>query len=178
MLNGFSDDKVMLLNYSYYKPLSGTKVEGILRQSADVEEVVQRVNEYEQGKTEFVPEEDAHVIGDCVKHVLRELPSSPVPASCCTALLEAYKIERKEARVNAMRSAILETFPEPNRRLLQSGKQNGNNNNIPSVIPQVGFGEDGVYTTLPLPCEGREAISNRPLAQIKHIKIKYGKEIQ
>ncbi|KAK4358926.1 hypothetical protein RND71_021155 [Anisodus tanguticus] len=97
----------------------GTKVEGILRQSADVEEVERRVKEYEQGKTEFVLEEDAHVIGDCVKHVLRELPSSPVPASCCTALLEAYKIDRKEARVNAMRSAIVETFPEPNRRLLQ-----------------------------------------------------------
>lgn len=28
-------------------------------------------------------------------------------------------IDRKEARVNAMRAAILETFPEPNRRLLQ-----------------------------------------------------------
>nr|XP_027102572.1 rho GTPase-activating protein 7-like isoform X1 [Coffea arabica] len=97
----------------------GTKVEGILRQSADVEEVDRRVHEYEQGKSEFGPDEDAHVIGDCVKHVLRELPSSPVPASCCTALLEAYKIDRKEARVNALRSAILETFPEPNRRLLQ-----------------------------------------------------------
>ncbi|XP_031121526.1 rho GTPase-activating protein 7-like isoform X2 [Ipomoea triloba] len=98
----------------------GIKVEGILRQSADVEEVEQRVKAYEQqGKTEFGPDEDAHVIGDCVKHVLRELPSSPVPASCCTALLEAYKIDRKEARVNAMRSAIVETFPEPNRRLLQ-----------------------------------------------------------
>ncbi|KAF2291833.1 hypothetical protein GH714_035784 [Hevea brasiliensis] len=97
----------------------GTKVEGILRQSADVEEVEHRVQEYEQGKTEFEADEDAHVVGDCVKHVLRELPSSPVPASCCTALLEAYKIDRKEARTNAMRSAILETFPEPNRRLLQ-----------------------------------------------------------
>ncbi|KAI5673759.1 hypothetical protein M9H77_14123 [Catharanthus roseus] len=97
----------------------GTKVEGILRQSADVEEVDRRVQEYEQGRTEFGPDEDAHVIGDCVKHVLRELPSSPVPASCCTALLEAYKIDRKDARLNAMRSAILETFPEPNRRLLQ-----------------------------------------------------------
>ncbi|XP_057801200.1 rho GTPase-activating protein 7-like isoform X2 [Salvia miltiorrhiza] len=97
----------------------GTKVEGILRQSADVEEVDRRVQEYEQGKTDFDLDEDAHVIGDCVKHVLRELPSSPVPASCCTALLEAYKIDRKEARVNAMRSAILEAFPEPNRRLLQ-----------------------------------------------------------
>ncbi|KAH6814308.1 Rho GTPase activation protein with PH domain-containing protein [Perilla frutescens var. frutescens] len=97
----------------------GIKVEGILRQSADVEEVDRRVQEYEQGKSEFGPDEDAHVIGDCVKHVLRELPSSPVPASCCTALLEAYKIDRKEARVNAMQSAIQETFPEPNRRLLQ-----------------------------------------------------------
>lgn len=29
------------------------------------------------------------------------------------------EIEPKEARLNAMRSAILETFPEPNRRLLQ-----------------------------------------------------------
>ncbi|XP_043691545.1 rho GTPase-activating protein 7-like [Telopea speciosissima] len=97
----------------------GTKVEGILRQSADVEEVDRRVQEYEHGRNEFSTDEDAHVVGDCVKHVLRELPSSPVPASCCTALLEAYRIERKEARVNAMRSAILETFPEPNRRLLQ-----------------------------------------------------------
>ncbi|KAL8527418.1 hypothetical protein ACS0TY_005323 [Phlomoides rotata] len=97
----------------------GIKVEGILRQSADVEEVERRVQEYEQGKNEFSPGEDAHVIGDCVKHVLRELPSSPVPASCCTALLEAYKIDRKEARVNATQSAIQETFPEPNRRLLQ-----------------------------------------------------------
>ncbi|KAL1544988.1 rho GTPase-activating protein 7-like isoform X2 [Salvia divinorum] len=97
----------------------GIKVEGILRQSASVAEVDRRVQEYEQGKTEFDPEEDAHVIGDCVKHVLRELPSSPVPASCCTALLEAYKIDPKEARVNAMRSAILEAFPESNRRLLQ-----------------------------------------------------------
>lgn len=97
----------------------GTKVEGILRQAADVEEVDRRVQEYEQGKTEFGSDEDAHVVGDCVKHVLRELPSSPVPASCCTALLEAYRIDRKEARISAMRSAILETFPEPNRRLLQ-----------------------------------------------------------
>ncbi|KAL9260516.1 Rho GTPase-activating protein 7-like protein [Drosera capensis] len=124
---------------------SGTKVEGILRQSADVEEVERRVQEYEQGKNEFGSDEDVHVVGDCVKvslrlgfpgewqslleyvftqesfaqHVLRELPTSPVPASCCTALLEAHKIDRKEARVNGMRSAIMEAFPEPNRRLLQ-----------------------------------------------------------
>ena len=29
------------------------------------------------------------------------------------------EIDRKEARMSAMRSAIFETFPEPNRRLLQ-----------------------------------------------------------
>ncbi|XP_042003353.1 rho GTPase-activating protein 7-like isoform X1 [Salvia splendens] len=97
----------------------GIEVEGILRQSADVEEVERRVKEYEQGKNVFGHDEDAHVIGDCVKHFLRELPSSPVPASCCTALLEAYKVDRKESRVNAMLTAIQETFPEPNRRLLQ-----------------------------------------------------------
>ncbi|CAA2992208.1 rho GTPase-activating 7-like isoform X1 [Olea europaea subsp. europaea] len=97
----------------------GIKVEGILRQSADVEEVDWRIQEYEKGKIEFGPDEDAHVIGDCVKYVLRELPSSPVPASCCSALLEAYKIDWKDARVNAMRSTIQETFPEPNRCLLQ-----------------------------------------------------------
>ncbi|KAJ3683751.1 hypothetical protein LUZ60_013978 [Juncus effusus] len=97
----------------------GIKVEGILRQAADVEEVDRRVQEYEQGRNEFSPDEDAHVVGDCVKHVLRELPSSPVPASCCTALLEAYRLENKEARISAMRCAIMETFPEPNRRLLQ-----------------------------------------------------------
>ncbi|KAF8050376.1 hypothetical protein N665_1984s0006 [Sinapis alba] len=97
----------------------GTKIEGILRQSADVEEVERRVQEYEQGKTEFTLDEDPHVIGDCIKHVLRELPSSPVSASCCTALLEAYRIESKEARISSLRSAMAETFPEPNRRLLQ-----------------------------------------------------------
>ncbi|KAL6563743.1 hypothetical protein OROGR_002702 [Orobanche gracilis] len=97
----------------------GIRVEGILRQSADVEEVDRRVQEYEQGKTEFDPNEDVHVTGDCIKHVLRELPSSPVPASCCTALLESFKIHPKEAQVNAMRFTIQEAFPEPNRRLLQ-----------------------------------------------------------
>ncbi|KAG2540656.1 hypothetical protein PVAP13_9NG578600 [Panicum virgatum] len=97
----------------------GIKVEGILRQAADVEEVDRRLQEYEQGRTEFSADEDAHIVGDCVKHVLRELPSSPVPASCCTALLEAFRLEAKDAKINAMRSAISETFPEPNRRLLQ-----------------------------------------------------------
>ncbi|XP_022768431.1 rho GTPase-activating protein REN1-like isoform X2 [Durio zibethinus] len=96
----------------------GIKVEGILRQAADVEDVERRIREYEQGKSEFSPEEDPHVIADCVKYVIRELPSSPVPASCCNALLEACRTERG-ARVNAMRMAVLETFPEPNRRLLQ-----------------------------------------------------------
>nr|GEW41024.1 Rho GTPase-activating protein REN1-like isoform X1 [Tanacetum cinerariifolium] len=96
----------------------GVKVEGILRQAADVEDVERRIREYEQGKVEFTEAEDAHVIGDCIKFVLRELPSSPVPASCCNALLDAYRTDRA-TRVNAMRSAICDTFPEPNRRLLQ-----------------------------------------------------------
>ncbi|XP_038984902.1 rho GTPase-activating protein 7-like isoform X3 [Phoenix dactylifera] len=96
----------------------GIKVEGILRQSADVEEVKRRVKDYEQGKNEFSSDEDAHVIGDCIKYVLRELPSSPVPASCCTALVDAYRTDRGD-RMDAMRAAIYETFPEPNRRLVQ-----------------------------------------------------------
>lgn len=97
----------------------GVCVEGILRQSADVDEVEQRVRDYEQGKIHFGPDEDAHVIGDCIKHVLRELPSLPVPTPCCSALLEAQRCERKDSQVLAMRVAVLETFPEPNRRLLQ-----------------------------------------------------------
>ncbi|KAG2692487.1 hypothetical protein I3843_08G055300 [Carya illinoinensis] len=96
----------------------GVKVEGILRQAAYVDDVEHRVWEYEQGKNEFSPEEDPHVVADCVKYVLRELPSSPVPASCCTALLEAFRTDRG-VRVNAMHGAICEKFPEPNRRLLQ-----------------------------------------------------------
>ncbi|GMI82790.1 ROP1 ENHANCER 1 [Hibiscus trionum] len=96
----------------------GVKVEGILRQAADVEDVERRIREFEQGKTDFSQDEDAHVIADCVKYVIRELPSHPVPASCCNALLEACRTEHS-ARVNAMRTAVLDTFPEPNRRLLQ-----------------------------------------------------------
>lgn len=96
----------------------GVQVEGILRQAAYVDDVHRRIREFEQGKTEFFPEEDAHIIADCVKYVIRELPSSPVPASCCNALLEARRTDRGN-RVNAMRTAILETFPEPNRKLLQ-----------------------------------------------------------
>ncbi|KAH8508661.1 hypothetical protein H0E87_010703 [Populus deltoides] len=96
----------------------GIKVEGILRQAADVDDVEHRIKEFGQGKTEFSPKEDAHVIADCVKYFLRELPSSPVPTSCCNALLEACRTDRG-SRVNAMRVAICETFPEPNRRLLQ-----------------------------------------------------------
>ncbi|OIW16569.1 hypothetical protein TanjilG_17742 [Lupinus angustifolius] len=98
--------------------LHGAKVEGILRQAADVEHVKHRVHEYEEGNTEFSEEEDAHVIADCVKYVIRELPSSPVPASCCKALLEACRTGRAN-RVSAMRIAIWDTFPEPNRYLLQ-----------------------------------------------------------
>ncbi|KAL7175874.1 hypothetical protein ACSBR2_029449 [Camellia fascicularis] len=96
----------------------GVKVEGILRQAADVDDVERRIREYEQGKNDFSPGEDAHVIADCVKYVIRELPSSPVPASCCNALLEACRTDRGR-RLSAMREAICETFPEPNRRLLQ-----------------------------------------------------------
>ncbi|CAK8568206.1 unnamed protein product [Lathyrus sativus] len=96
----------------------GASVEGILRQAADVDDVEHRVREYEQGKSEFAPDEDAHVIGDCIKHVIRGLPSSPVPASCCKALLEACRTDRG-VRVASMRAAINDTFPEPNRRLLQ-----------------------------------------------------------
>uniref|UniRef100_A0A5B6YI02 Putative rho GTPase-activating protein REN1 n=1 Tax=Davidia involucrata TaxID=16924 RepID=A0A5B6YI02_DAVIN len=96
----------------------GVKVEGILRQAAAVDDVEHRVREYEQGKSEFSPDEDPHIVADCVKYVMRELPSSPVPASCCNALLEACRTDRG-TRVTAMRSAICETFPEPNRCLLQ-----------------------------------------------------------
>ncbi|KAL0834886.1 hypothetical protein Bca101_086775 [Brassica carinata] len=96
----------------------GVNTEGILRQAADVDDVEHRIREYEQGRNEFTPTEDAHVIADCLKYVLRELPSSPVPASCCNALLEACRSDRGN-RVNAMREAICESFPEPNRRLLQ-----------------------------------------------------------
>ncbi|KAK3038337.1 hypothetical protein RJ639_031433 [Escallonia herrerae] len=78
------------------------------------------------------------------RYVLRELPSSPVPASCCNAFTRSisYLDDRTELsedlangydneanvwhhrtdrsmRVSAMRAAICETFPEPNRRLLQ-----------------------------------------------------------
>ncbi|XP_062099955.1 rho GTPase-activating protein REN1-like [Humulus lupulus] len=96
----------------------GVKVEGILRQAADVDDVEHRVREYEQGKNEFSSGEDAHIVADCIKHVLRELPSSPVPASCCNALLQACRTDRC-LRVNAMRAALCDAFPEPNRRLLQ-----------------------------------------------------------
>ncbi|CAL5360084.1 unnamed protein product [Camellia sinensis] len=100
-----------------FSNVPGVKVEGILLQAAYVDDVERRIREYEQGKNDFSSEEDAHVIADCVKYVLRELPSSPVPASCCNALLET-RTDRGR-RVAAMREAICETFPEPNRRLLQ-----------------------------------------------------------
>ncbi|XXG86526.1 hypothetical protein AAC387_Pa11g1400 [Persea americana] len=96
----------------------GVKVEGIFRQAADVDEVERRIQEFEHGRNEFSPDEDAHVIADCIKHILRELPSSPISASCCSSLLEAFKTTYG-SRVHAMHSAIFEDFPEPNRRLLK-----------------------------------------------------------
>lgn len=40
-----------------------------------------------------------------------------------------------------------------------------NNNKKPSEISQVGSGEGNVYADLTLPYEGREVLSDRPLAQ-------------
>uniref|UniRef100_A0ACD5WXN1 Uncharacterized protein n=1 Tax=Avena sativa TaxID=4498 RepID=A0ACD5WXN1_AVESA len=94
------------------------KVEGILRQSADVEEVKRRFRDYEKGRNEFSAEEDGHVIGDCIKCILREMPASPIPASCCTALVTAYRAE-KTKRLDAINKVVYEVFPEPNRCLLQ-----------------------------------------------------------
>lgn len=37
-------------------------------------------------------------------------------------------------------------------------------------IPQVGFREGGVHVTLLMQCEGRNIVSNKSFAQIKHIK--------
>ncbi|KAK3000138.1 hypothetical protein RJ639_022994 [Escallonia herrerae] len=55
--------------------------------------------------------------------LVHQLKVSPEYGHMCLAKMASNKcvtqIDRKEARVNAMRSAILETFPEPNRRLLQ-----------------------------------------------------------
>ncbi|TVU12963.1 hypothetical protein EJB05_46630, partial [Eragrostis curvula] len=96
----------------------GVKVEGILRQSADVEEVKRRLRDYEKGKNEFSPEEDAHVIGDCIKYILREMPSSAVPAACCTALVTAYRTD-KSRRLDEISRVIYDVFPEPNRLLVQ-----------------------------------------------------------
>ncbi|CAM0872348.1 unnamed protein product [Alopecurus aequalis] len=96
----------------------GVKVEGILRQSADVEEVKRRFQDYEKGKNEFSAEEDGHIIGDCIKCILREMPASPVPASCCTALVTAYRAD-KSRKLDAINKVVYEVFPEPNRHLLQ-----------------------------------------------------------
>jgi hypothetical protein len=57
----------------------GVGVEGILRQSADVDDVDQRVKEYEEGRNQFTQDEDAHVIGDCIKVNLQ------VHVKCCGA---------------------------------------------------------------------------------------------
>lgn len=41
---------------------------------------------------------------------------------------------------------------------------------IPKKYNNIHTGKGGVYAALPLPCEGMEAISDRPSAQVKHIK--------
>ncbi|THG17880.1 hypothetical protein TEA_019478 [Camellia sinensis var. sinensis] len=87
----------------------GVKVEGILRQAAYVDDVERRIREYEQGKNDFSSEEDAHVIADCVKYVLRELPSSPVPASCCNALLETRRFSDVVAVLGEQESSQMVT---------------------------------------------------------------------
>ncbi|AQL02728.1 Rho GTPase activation protein (RhoGAP) with PH domain [Zea mays] len=46
------------------------------------------------------------------------MPSSPVPASCCTALVKAYRSD-KARRLDEISRVIYEVFPEPNRQLLQ-----------------------------------------------------------
>ncbi|KAL9675741.1 hypothetical protein QQ045_003947 [Rhodiola kirilowii] len=97
----------------------GTKVEGILRINADVEEVQRRIQEFEQGKTEFDANEDAHVVGDCVKQIIRELPTSLVPVCCCNELLKAFEIDQYEAQIKAFRVAILKNLPTPNQLLFQ-----------------------------------------------------------
>uniref|UniRef100_A0A7N0TIN8 Uncharacterized protein n=1 Tax=Kalanchoe fedtschenkoi TaxID=63787 RepID=A0A7N0TIN8_KALFE len=97
----------------------GTKVEGILRLSADVEEVDRRVQEYEKGKTEFDADEDAHIIGDCVKPYSLSIHNKKLIIDISAFPCQPTEIDRKEARIYAMRAAIFETFPEPNRRLLQ-----------------------------------------------------------
>ncbi|KAM0914902.1 hypothetical protein ACQ4PT_011181 [Festuca glaucescens] len=55
-----------------------------------LEKALRFIEDY--GKNEFSAEEDGHVIGDCIKCILREMPASPIPASCCTALVTAYPI--------------------------------------------------------------------------------------
>ncbi|GJP54448.1 hypothetical protein CLOM_g13536, partial [Closterium sp. NIES-68] len=70
--------------------IHGVKLEGILRAAADVEQVERRLKEYEEGHTEFEDGENPHVVGDCVKLVLRELPTSPVLPYACTALEQAF----------------------------------------------------------------------------------------
>ncbi|CAI5493319.1 unnamed protein product [Closterium sp. Naga37s-1] len=95
----------------------GVKLEGILRAAADVEQVERRLKEYEEGHTEFEDGENPHVVGDCVKLVLRELPTSPVLPYACTALEQAFQLDEAEAKLEAVRNAML-NLPEPNRRLL------------------------------------------------------------
>ncbi|RZR94549.1 hypothetical protein BHM03_00023250 [Ensete ventricosum] len=94
----------------------GIKVEGILRQSADVEEVKRRVREYEQGMFAFI------VYNTISYHSVCSVCTSPIEDQYarylslpCVGMLGTDR----GRRVNNIRSAIYKTFPEPNRRLVQ-----------------------------------------------------------
>eukprot|EP00271_Cylindrocystis_brebissonii_P003839 TRINITY_DN15078_c0_g1_i2.p1 TRINITY_DN15078_c0_g1~~TRINITY_DN15078_c0_g1_i2.p1 ORF type:complete len:1013 (-),score=242.10 TRINITY_DN15078_c0_g1_i2:1357-4395(-) len=98
----------------------GCTMEGLFRVSANADEVEKRVADYENGtKTEFLEDENPHVVADCVKHVLRELPSPPIPGPCCSALLQTLEVEDEAMRLEALKLATQEAFPDPNRRLLK-----------------------------------------------------------
>ncbi|GAQ85363.1 hypothetical protein KFL_002310190 [Klebsormidium nitens] len=88
----------------------GAVAEGILRKSADVEQVEYRLSTYYQGKDEFGERENPHVVADCMKHQLRRMAFSPVPEECCTALLQAYCKVLQKSPTSAFCIWILHTL--------------------------------------------------------------------
>ncbi|GJX71938.1 hypothetical protein Tco_0309109 [Tanacetum coccineum] len=78
---------------SFYEQI---KVERILRHAADVELVERRIRDYEQGGKDSSQKMGMDMLSKTVSRyvsfVLRELPSSQVPTSCCKALLQAYRM--------------------------------------------------------------------------------------